>query len=280
MRLPIFDNHVHLHPKGRGVEAVKEFAKAGGTHLVLSHLPYEEVPIRDARDFHESYQITLDLAERCRRETGVGVDVTVGPYPVLLLSLTDRFGLPRAVEVMKAGMDQAKDLVTEGRAIGIGEIGRPHFSVSPEIWRASNEIMLYGMEMAREAACPVVLHTESATPGSMKEIAEMADRAGLDRAKVVKHYCPPLVLEEENSGLFPSILASRSAVEEALSKGQRFLLETDYLDDVQRPGAVMAITTVPKRTKALIHSGRMSEEQALIIHRENPRKVYGIQIRS
>jgi len=279
MTSPIFDNHVHLHPKGRNVEAVKEFSRAGGTHLVLCHLPYEDVPIVDRDDFLRSYQITLDLAERCRKETTVGVEVTVGPYPVLLLGLSDRYGLLKAVDIMKGGMEHARDLVAEGRAIGIGEIGRPHFPVSPELWQASNEIMLYGMELASEVGCPVVLHTESATPSSMQEIASMADQAGLDRSKVVKHYCPPLVLPEENSGLFPSVLASRPATTEALQKGTRFMLETDYLDDLQRPGAVMSITTVPKRTKGLLQSGVMSEEQAYMIHQKNPETVYGIEVR-
>lgn len=279
MRVPILDNHVHLHPKGRHVEAARDFAKAGGTHLVLSHLPYEMVPVTEAKHFADSYAITLELAESVRREVDIGVEVTLGPYPVLLIGLAERHGLKGAVEIMKAGMEAAQQLVLKGKAVGIGEIGRPHFPVSEEILNASNEIMSYGMILAKEAGCPVVLHTESATPESMKEIALMADRAGIPRHKVVKHYCPPLVTDEENSGLFPSVLASRTAIGEALGKGTRFLMETDYLDDVKRPGAVMAITTVPKRTKSLLQSGQMSEEQAYRIHLDNPKKVYGIEVR-
>jgi TatD-related deoxyribonuclease len=105
----------------------------------------------------------------------------------------------------------------------------------------------------------------------------MADSVGLERGRVVKHYSPPLVLPEENHGLFPSVLASRPAIKEALGKGTRFLMETDFLDDLTRPGAVMAITTVPKRTKGLLESGALSEEQARVIHQENPKKVYGIE---
>jgi TatD-related deoxyribonuclease len=279
MSVPIFDNHVHLHPNGRNIEAVREFTKAGGTHLVLCHLPYEAVPIVDGDDFRRSYQITLDLADRCRKGTTAGIEVTVGPYPVLLIGLSERYGLTKAIDIMKKGMEHARDLVSEGLAIGIGEIGRPHFPVSAEIWQASNQIMLYGMQLAADVDCPVVLHTETATPESMREIAMMADEAGIDRSKVVKHYSPPLVLPEENSGLFPSVLASRPSVAEALRKGTRFMLETDFLDDLERPGAVMAITTVPKRTKSLLQSGGMSEEQAYTIHKENPRKVYGIEVR-
>lgn len=121
----------------------------------------------------------------------------------------------------------------------------------------------------------MVLHTESATPESMRELAEMADRAGLPRWRLVKHYCPPLVLERENHGLMPSVLAGRDAVPEALSKGTRFMMETDFLDDPRRPGAVLDIRTVPKRTRSLMEAGTMSEEQAHIIHADNPRRTYG-----
>lgn len=279
MRVPILDNHVHLHPKGRHVEAARDFAKAGGTHLVLSHLPYEMAPVTEAKHFAESYRITLELAESVRKQVDIGVEVTVGPYPVLLIGLAEVHGLRRAVEIMRAGMDAAQELVLQRKAIGIGEIGRPHFPVEVELLNASNEIMSYGMSLAKEADCPVILHTESATPDSMREIAQMADRVGLPRHKVVKHYCPPLVTEEENSGLFPSVLASRTAVGEALGKSARFLMETDYLDDMRRPGAVMSIVTVPKRTKAFLQSGQMSEEQAHRIHSDNPKKVYGIEVR-
>ena len=280
MPIPILDNHVHLHPQGHNVEAVKDFAKAGGTHLILSHLPYEEVRVLSAKDFPLSYEVTLKLAERCRSETTVEVDVTVGPYPVLLIHLAEKQGLEKAIEIMKAGMESAQKLVLDGKAVGIGEIGRPHFPVSAEINAASNQIMSYGMQLAREASCPVVLHTETATPENMRELALMADKVGLPRNKVIKHYSPPLVLEEENSGLFPSVLAKKEFTLEALEKGTRFLLETDYLDDLRRPGAVLSITTVPKRTITLMQSGQMTEEQAFKIHVDNPFKVYGIKVRA
>ncbi len=146
-------------------------------------MPYSEVPISTPEDFAESYGITLRMAERANAGTEVKVFACVGPYPVLLIGLAERFGLPRAVDIMKGGMDEAKRLVLERRAVAIGEIGRPHFPVSAEIMEASNDIMRYGMELAKEASCPVVLHTESADPAVMADLAgiEVHDRfaAGL-----------------------------------------------------------------------------------------------------
>jgi len=276
MAPPILDNHVHLEPiRGRHVDAARDFERAGGTHLIISHLPYVELRVRSEGDFRRGFDQTIAVKDRVNAETGVKAHATVGPYPVELLGLGKVHGLARAKEIMLAGMDLAAEYVRDGKALAIGEVGRPHFPVSADELAASNDIMFHAMRLARENGCAVVLHTESASPASMKEIAEMADRAGLPRHRVVKHYSPPLILPEENHGLMPSVLSGRDAVKEALSKGTRFLMETDFLDDPDRPGAVMAITTVPKRVRMFLEQGTMTEEQVHKIHVDNPRATYG-----
>lgn len=278
---PILDNHLHLQPKGRNVEAMKEYEKAGGTHAILSHMPYEEIQITCGADFERSYQITLDTAGRCNRETDVGVFVTLGPYPVLLIDLAQEHGLEAATQMMNEGMESAARLVREGKAIAIGEVGRPHFDVPPEIMAASNDILRYGMSLAKEASCPIVIHAETATPESMEDLGRIADSVGLPRGKVVKHYSPPLVLEEENRGLMASVLASRSNIQEAFGKGDRFFLETDFMDEPTRPGAVLPIDTVPKRVKGIAHSGVATAELIDAIwkvNKDNPKRVYGIEL--
>lgn len=276
MAVSILDNHAHLEPLiGRNIEAVRDFERAGGTHLVISHLPYGHVRVSTPEDFRRSFEETIRLKDRVNSETGVKAFATVGPYPAEILDLERTVGAAKAKETMMRAMDIAADFVSDGRALAIGEVGRPHFPVSEEQLAASNEVMFYAMRLGKEVGCAVVLHTESATPESMKELASMADRAGLPRWRVVKHYCPPLVLEEENHGLMPSVLAGRDTVAEALSKGNRFMMETDFLDDPRRPGAVLDIKTVPKRTRTMMEKGLMTEEQAHIIHVENPRRTYG-----
>lgn len=273
---PVLDNHAHLDPfKGRHVDAVKEFEKAGGTHIIISHMPYPKVPVRTAEDFRRSFDVTVSLAQRVNEETSVKAFATVGPYPAELLHLEKVHGLEMAKGIMIEGMDIAASYVNDGKALAIGEVGRPHFQVSTEIWDASNEIMLHGMRCAKEADCAIVLHTESATPASMKELAGMARSAGLDTSRVVKHYSPPLILPEENFGLMPSVLSSKENIEAALKKGLRFMMETDFLDDPRRPGAVLNITTVPKRTKQLLKEKVMRLDDAYRIHYDNPRDTYG-----
>jgi TatD-related deoxyribonuclease len=278
MPYSILDDHMHLQPEGRHVDSMKVFEKAGGTHVILSNLPYKGINIKTGQDFRRQYEITLELAEKCRRETSIKVYTMLGPYPGHMPWLWDELGEEKTVEAMMDGMEIAAELVREGEAMGIGEIGRPHFPVSNSIWQRSNEVLKHGMKLAKEVGCAVQLHTESAGPEAWKELAGFADEVSLPREKVVKHYSGPAILEEENHGLFPSVLASKMNITEAAAKGSRFTMETDFLDDLKRPGAVLAPATVPKRTKAMLETGIFTEEMVAKIHGEWPRKIYGMEI--
>ena len=266
---------MHLRRDGRYIEAVKEFKRAGGTHLILAHLPMIKKVMKE-KGYYNAYQETIKMAEEVCKKTGIKTFVTLGPYPADYIELRKNFGREKAIQIMKKGMEEAQALCKENDAIAIGEIGRPHFNVDKEAWEDSIEIMRYGMELAKEAGVAVVLHTESMNKEGFKEIAEMADKVGIERMKVVKHFSPPFIRENENYGIFPSILASKKTVEEALKKGTRFLMETDYIDDPLRPGAVLGLKTIPKRIKQLLAEGKMDEEDVYKIHKENPEKVYGI----
>jgi len=271
----LFDNHLHLRRDGRFLDAVIDFKKAGGTHFVLCQLPMTELVIRD-KSYRSCFQETLKIAEEIRSKIDIGVFVTVGPYPVDYLVLREKFGRDQAVQIMKMGMDYAAVLCEEQRCIAIGEIGRPHFPVDEQALNDSNEILFYGMKKAKDVNVPVVLHTESTTPGQCRELVEMGKKAGLPAHRIVKHYSPPLILKSENHGLMPSVLASKKNILAALGKGTRFMMETDYIDDPQRPGAVLGPKTVPKRTIELMEKGVLNERQAYEIHTRNPAETYGI----
>jgi TatD-related deoxyribonuclease len=273
-KIPIYDDHIHLSPSGRNIDALKEFESAGGTGLTLVTLPYAEVHISNADDFLKSYEITLSMADRARNVTKLEINVAVGPYPVLLLPLAERFGIEKAEKIMKGGMKAAAELVASGKAKAIGEIGRPHFDVPDNIMEASNHILSYGMELASENDCPVIIHSETGSPELMKELSDMAKNVSLDPGMVIKHFSPPLVRDDETYGVMPSIPASRKSIREALSKGDRFMLETDYIDDPERPGAVMSVNTVPKRVLGLLQSGEISQETAWKIGHDIPKRLF------
>src|SRR3989442_7874817 len=278
-RFPIFDNHIHLRPEFQGVLAAKTFEKAGGTAFLLTHAPYEDIPIARGEDYGLAYAKTLRMADAVRDATAVQVFVALGPYPVDLLHLRERIGLAAAKAAMRKGIDLAAAHVAEEKAVAFGEIGRPHFPVDAEVVTGCNELLGYAMARARELGCAVVLHTEDPTRETFADLARIAANARLEPERVVKHHSTPLTRTEDTYGLVPSILAKEDLVAEALRGQPRFLLETDYIDDPKRPGAVLGPATVPKKTRAWIDKGLLTEDASWRIHHELPQATYRIELR-
>ena len=271
---PIHDNHFHCKPDGwKGLGAVREFMAAGGTSIAHVRLPSYPSTVEEFR------QTCLDhvaFGERIRKETGCTVHTVLGPYPLEPMKVAEAKGWEAALEFGRGCFDVAAALCAEGKAVCLGEVGRAHFDVPAEVQARNNELLLYGMQKAKDAGVPVMLHTEHAEPATMAEFAAMADKAGLRRDRVVKHYCGPLVTDAETAGLVPSIIAGRSNLHAALAKGSsRFMMETDYIDEPSRPNVVMPCDTVPKRTKGLVASGELSPAQAAEVHDLLPRRLYG-----
>lgn len=273
-RGPILDNHFHVQETGRFLDAIRAFHAAGGTHVTLIPIP-SDAPKRTRAAWRTFFEAHLRIAERVVHETPVRVLPAVGPYPVEFVRLAQAEGAATARESFRAGYDAAHDLLVERRAVALGEVGRPHFAVPPEIWEASNELLEYGLGRAREAGVASILHTEHATTEVFADLARIAVRASFPLDRLVKHYAPPLVLPQENHGLWPSIIASKSQVQAAIQKSPRFLMETDYIDDLARPDVVLPPHAVPKRTKALSQQG-VPDETLHKIHVDNPQHIFGV----
>jgi TatD-related deoxyribonuclease len=274
---PVVDDHCHLDRRGPFLDAVRAFHRDGGTHLVVAHKPDFAALPTTREGYRESLEATCALVETVRQETPVVAWAVLSPHPVDIVKHVER-GLPlaEAEHLVLAGIEEAAALVADGRAIALGEVGRPHFEVAPEVMATADRLFDSALALCTELDCAAVVHSESTTPEVCAAVAARARRAGMDPARVVKHYSPPLVTAEENAGLMPSVLASRPFCRQAASKGDRFMLETDYLDDPDRPGAVMALTTVPRRTYGLLQDGSFSEQLVHMVHTEWPSRTYGV----
>ncbi len=278
-KIPSTDNHIHVDPiNGEGpLEVAMKFQRSGGTAMIIPNKPTWTVSPQC--DFNQVMELVIRYVDEINSQTNVKAFAVVGAHPAELSRRVESgMELVQAEELMRNALKTAQNFVLEGMAVGIGEIGRPHYPVSQEEMEAHNRLMLYAMELAREADCPVQLHTESASEEQYREFAEMASKAGLKKEKVIKHFSGPFIRCEENYGLTPSIIASGDVMRQALRKGKNFLMETDYLDDISRPGAVLGPKTVPRRTRKLINSGLLTEEDAYQIHVERPEKLYNIEI--
>ena len=277
--IPVTDNHIHVDPvNGEGpIEVAKKFHRAGGTVMIVPNKP--TWTIGDSCSFQEAMEQVVKYVDEINTKCDVNAFAIVGAHPAELSRLIkEGISLKKAEEMMRDAFLYAQRLVSEGKAIGIGEIGRPHYEVSTEELKIHNSLILYAMELAVEVECALQLHTETSGEKEFSEFAKMADDSGMDRYKVVKHFSGPSILEEENRGLTPSLIATRNVIIEGLRKGNDFLMETDYLDMNSRPGAVLGPKTVPRRTKELLRNETLTEEDAYKIHVENVEKVYGIDL--
>jgi TatD-related deoxyribonuclease len=167
---------------------------------------------------------------------------------------------------MTDGLDVAADYVREGRALAL-KSGRPHYDVPGAVWTASNDVLRHALSLGADVDCAVQLHTESTE--DLTDVAGWARERGLDPERVVKHYAAGRL-----AGVTPSVMSERDRLETAAGSGEPFLMETDFVDDPDRPGAVMGPKTVPRRVRWLLEEGY--EAAVRRAHVETPRAVYGI----
>jgi TatD-related deoxyribonuclease len=267
---PVTDDHIHIDPvNGRGLEAAKDFLRAGGTHLFLVSKPSWSLSVHPScgADYAQVFDETLRVAEMIR-ETGLTVYPVLGVHPAEISRLMERITLAEAVTVMKAGLDCAATYVREGKAVAL-KSGRPHYEVSPELLAASNEVLTHALQLAVACACALQIHAEN---GPCADVVEMAGAAHMPVERVVKHYGSP------DTPLHPSLIAKHEALPQLIREHRRFTMESDYMDENSRPGAVIGPKSVPRFTNQLVNSGQMTVDDCFFVHKETVERVYGVTV--
>ncbi len=275
--LPIVDHHCHLSPNGEGVEAARRFAHAGGTHLFLATQQYgPNVPLSiDA--YRTQFETTEQLANRIRAEVGAIPYLVVAPYPVDLIRASAEVGLETARAVQEGALDLAGRWVEDQRAVAIGEVGRPHFPVEPPIVEAAEQVFRHALEVARDVGCPAVVHSEDLTPEGYRALAEFAGRVSFPPHQLVKHYARVVTPAAARLGIAPSYVARRELVDAALREPGPWFLETDFLDDPRRPGAVLDLATVPRRAQTLLSNDPTLADRLRVPFSDSIESVYGFR---
>ncbi|HEX3002119.1 MAG TPA: TatD family hydrolase, partial [Methanoregula sp.] len=209
---PVTDDHIHIDPvNGRGIEAAKDFFRAGGTHIFLVSKPSWSLSVhpKTGADYERVFDETLRVADLVAG-TGVTVFPVLGVHPAEITRLTERMTLAEAVETMKGGIDCAARYVREGRAVAL-KSGRPHYEVSPELLGASNEVLQHALACARDCGCALQIHAET---GPCSDVVDMARRTGVSPERVVKHYGSP------DTPLHPSLIAKHESIPDLFKTGR------------------------------------------------------------
>lgn len=269
--MPVLDDHLHLDPDAhRGIDAVKDFDSLGGTHLLVVNKPswHLGVEAETGDDFRPVFDRTIEIVDDASSELEGQAWPVLGVHPGLISRLVDDRGLsPTAArDLMQAGIDVAAEYVEAGDALAL-KSGRPHYEVDDDVWNASNDVMRRAFEHGSTLGCAVQLHTEASE--DLTTVAGWAEDVGLPAHRVVKHYAGGRL-----EGPTPSVMSEKDRLEIAASRGDPFLMETDYIDDPDRPGAVLGPKTVPRRVRWLLENGH--DDAVRNAHVETPKQVYGI----
>ena len=284
---PVVDQHIHLDRSNRYLSAIEEFVRVGGTGIMLVHKPgfSGTLPV-DKEGYRRAYSETILMAEEVRKKFAITVGVVLGPHPVAWERQISELGIDRASELHLESVDLALELIEQGKAHCLGEVGRPHYEVSEEKWTQANENLSHIMAEAAISKVPIQLHVEDAGEQTYSEISQLAIQSGLPLSQTVRHYAPADVSANFTHGLACTVSVGRGSVEGLLSTHANasapWGMETDFLDDPRRPGAVLGPKTIPKRTDelcaALLAENDPYDVENLLlkIHSEWPSKLYGL----
>ena len=136
---PVVDQHIHLDRSNRYLSAIEEFVRVGGTGIMLVHKPgFSGALPLDKEGYRRAYSETISMADEVREKFAITVGVVIGPHPVAWERQISELGIDQASELHLESVDLALELIEQGKAHCLGEVGRPHYEVSEETWTKAN----------------------------------------------------------------------------------------------------------------------------------------------
>ena len=259
---PILDQHMHLDRNNRFLDAVSEFVNSGGTAINLVHKPnFSDLPL-SISDYQSAYDNTIEMAREIREKFGIQVLVILGPHPVSWEKQIHTIGLQESTSLHLQAVKLAIQYISSGEAVCLGEVGRPHYPVDSQIWDAANDLLLEIMKLAAEEKISIQLHVEDDGEKTYSDLAKLCDKAGLPRHLAIRHYAPANISSDFTHGLSVTVSVGKGSISKIIESlpncNSYWGMETDFLDDKNRPGAVLGPKTIPKRTHQLTEKLRQS----------------------
>ncbi len=281
MTLFIFDNHAHANEvTGLGaLEVVKRFKAAGGGGIIfVSLLTWSIGGVPGDREWvRRLYDHTVKNA-KVAVASGLVSGAVVGLHPAECFHLLQSgWGVREVEEFMNWAVDLAVSYVEEGSAVGLGEFGRPHWPVDVGVVELCDRVVHYALQRARDVDAVVHLHLERGGAATVDSVVRLVKKSGVRPERVIMHHVEGAYAGYASSvGLTPSVpVGRRGELESALESGLGFVVESDYIDDKSRPGAVIPPWTLAAKVKKYVESGVFTERDVYRICVENVKRAYG-----
>ncbi|GBF09555.1 conserved hypothetical protein [Aeropyrum pernix] len=245
----VADAHMHTNPtRGLGArEVARRFRREGGWFaalLTLTTWSYGLAPT-GVEAYRRMYEIHLREC-RAAREEGLRVACFAGIHPAEIDRMIDKYRQPpeKALETALGAVEVLRRLCREGAIDGVGEVGRQHYRTSPLRVAIAEVVMEEAAAAALEEGCLLQLHLENEGPATVETVDRILRRAGATGARrgmVIFHHATLRVAREAVArGYNATIPGVPKLLEHATAnEPPDYMVESDYLDDPARPGAVV-----------------------------------------
>ncbi len=275
----ISDNHAHINViKGLGAREIAcRFRREGGRLLIIASLLTwsHDYPPCELSSFEKLYRDTV-TAVRLVREEGVNAGCVLGIHPAEIEQMISRgWSREQILSFVEKCLNMITEYIKRGEAQGIGEVGRPHWEVPERNWSIHNEVLELALGYARDLDVPVHLHLERKGEHTLQDIVNMVRKVNNRPYRVVLHHAQPeIAVKASELGLTPSIpVGRRDEFAKALELPPVYVVESDYLDDPRRPGAVIAPWALARKMREVVSIRGVDYVNTVCLH--NVKRCYG-----
>jgi len=277
------DAHLHTNPvKGLGGEVIAtKFREIGGWFVALVALPPYHYGLSGGRieDYEKVVQILITEKQKFV-EKGVKVKTFMGFHPAEVDEYVRRgLKLADVISLAEKVLEMITKHCVKGLLDGIGEVGRQHYSTTPARLIASELILLKALTLARDHDLPIHLHLEQGGLVTVKSMERLTEMTGLKRERCLFHHVDyDTGYWCEKSGLWHSIPAKFSDLRKALNERREYaLVESDYIDDLRRPGVSSYPWDIASNINRLLREGVIDEAYVHKIMIDNIVKYYRVE---
>lgn len=276
------DAHSHVNPiYGLGPEKIaRRFKDSGGWFIALISLPPWSYGLEPSgiEAYDESFRLVINAGNKYK-QLGLKVAIHLGYHPSEVDYLV-KYGL-KPYDIKNLGfriIDLIANYVREGYVHGLGEFGRQHYPTNPENIRIAEDITKYAVQKARDLNVSIHLHLDQSF-NALDFVFRIAREAGMDLSKIVIHHLnPELARNAENLGLSYTVVGKVETLKMIINNSFKYLVESDYLDDPKRPGAVIPPWTIPKTWRKLLAEGLCDVSYVQTINVDNVVALYKSQL--
>ncbi|MBE9390779.1 TatD family hydrolase [Fervidicoccus fontis] len=282
IKLTFSDAHSHCNPvRGMGAKRISEaFAREGGWFIAFIMLPSWDYGGEVLFDL-EGYRKLVEIHSKDCREAkipGLEVKCFAGFHPAEIDKLIESGKNP--AEVLSYSLSIAEMLgkaCSEGKIDGIGEVGRMHYKVQVHSALIAQRALEAFATVARDRDCPLQLHLEQIPGFTAESIEELIEKVGLKRDKVIIHHSTISVSKEARErGIWSTVLGKKELLSPLLEERglELLLLESDFIDDPQRPGKVIYPWEIGRSLSSMVEEGKLSSNEAEKIAIDNVKEFF------